>query len=84
MSQTYIATFFSHFDAVQFGRVAKDNGIDAKLMPVPRKISSSCGTGAQFILPDSANLAALITEGVDKIYSHDGQGYVLRHDADDE
>ena len=84
MSQTYIATFFSHFDAVQFSRVAKENGIDAKLMPVPRKISSSCGTGAQFILPDDATLVALITEGIDKIYSQDSQFYILCYDADSE
>ena len=40
----YIATFFSHFGAMSYCKSIKDKGISAKLMPVPRKVSSSCGT----------------------------------------
>lgn len=41
---TYIATFFSHFGAIRFKRECDAKGYDAKLMPVPRELSSSCGT----------------------------------------
>jgi len=44
----YIATFFSHYDALAFFNFLKGRGITAKLMPVPRKVSSSCGTCVSF------------------------------------
>jgi len=40
----YVATFFSHYDALTFFNAIKKNGIQAKLAPVPRKVSASCGT----------------------------------------
>ena len=40
----YIATFYSHFGAVLYYKALKKQGILAKQMPVPRKVSSSCGT----------------------------------------
>ena len=40
----YIATFYSHFGAISYSKALKNQGIPAKLMPVPRKVSSSCGT----------------------------------------
>ena len=40
----YIATFHSHFGALLYCKALKKQGIDAILSPVPRKISSSCGT----------------------------------------
>lgn len=45
---TYIATFYSHFGAIRFHRQLKAQGIDGTLMPVPRKVSSSCGTCVRF------------------------------------
>jgi len=44
---TYIATFFSHFGAVRFRKeldMAGIGGLTCTLMPVPRFLSSSCGT----------------------------------------
>jgi len=40
----YIATFYSHFGAMTYFKAIKKQSIVAKLMPVPRKVSSSCGT----------------------------------------
>lgn len=40
----YIATFFSHFGAMHCKKLCDRAGLPAKLMPVPRKLSSSCGT----------------------------------------
>lgn len=45
---TYIATFYSHFGAVRIKKDLARLGIEATLMPVPRALSSSCGTCAQF------------------------------------
>ncbi len=53
----YIATFSSHFDALTCFGALKEQGFDAKLMPVPRKVSASCGTCVSFhadFLPDTS------------------------------
>ena len=44
----YIATFYSHFGAVRFRRLCESRGLEAKMMPVPRNLSSSCGTCVRF------------------------------------
>ena len=45
---TYIATFFSHFGAIRFKKTCDGLGISARTMPVPRTLSSSCGTCTRF------------------------------------
>ncbi|WP_320130186.1 DUF3343 domain-containing protein [uncultured Sphaerochaeta sp.] len=44
----YYATFFTHFGAIQFREFAKKEQFDCTLMPVPRVLSSSCGTCARY------------------------------------
>ena len=44
----YIATFYSHFAAMTFKNELDQKEINAKLMPVPRLISSSCGTCVKY------------------------------------
>lgn len=43
-----IVTFHTTNHALTFEKMLKKKGIDVKLMPVPRQVSSSCGTAAQF------------------------------------
>lgn len=43
-----IVTFHTTNHALTFEKAMKENEIDVKLMPVPRQVSSSCGTAAQF------------------------------------
>lgn len=40
----YIATFFSHFGAIRFDRLCRQSNIVSRVMPVPRSLSSSCGS----------------------------------------
>lgn len=51
---TCIATFFSHFGAVRFKKDCDGRSWSARLMPVPRDLSSSCGTCVRYEgeLPD--------------------------------
>lgn len=59
----YIATFYSHFGAMRFKQ--ETPGISApRLMPVPRKLSSSCGTCVRFQGP------------ADFSFSHDASGEI--------
>ena len=43
-----IATFFSHFGAIRFKRFCEEKGWSARVMPVPRDLSSSCGTCVRY------------------------------------
>ena len=40
----YVATFHTHLSALMTSRNLKGIGVDARMMPVFRKLSSSCGT----------------------------------------
>lgn len=44
----YIATFHTHLAALTTARALGAEGIPAKMMPVPRKLSSSCGTCVRY------------------------------------
>lgn len=49
----YIATFFSHFGATRFKKNCIRQGHPAQVMPVPRSLSSSCGTCVKFSTTDN-------------------------------
>lgn len=75
---TYIATFFTHFGAIEFRRICASRGWEARLSPVPRTLSSSCGTCVYFetslpvtaatITEDTEQLVAVIEGGYQPIY----------------
>ena len=46
--KVFIATFHTHADAIVSSRALTTAGIAAKMMPVPRKLSSSCGTCVRY------------------------------------
>ena len=77
----YIATFHTHLSALMTSRSLTDLGIQARMMPVPRKLSSSCGT-CVFYLADDANLSAM-DEDVEAVYEKIGKDeYVLVMNSD--
>ena len=69
----YIATFHTHLSALMTSRSLTGLGIRAQMMPVPRKLSSSCGTCVRYIAPEP-NLDAMdedVEAGYEKIGSED-------------
>ena len=44
----YVATFHTHLAAMLTARALKGCGIPARMMPVPRRLSSSCGTCVRY------------------------------------
>ena len=78
---TYIATFYSHYGAIQFRRNCQAMNLSAEVMPVPRDLSSSCGTCVRFHaeadFPEK-------TEEVEQIVRVEPQGYVGIYHADEE
>lgn len=69
--ETYLATFFSHYGAIRFGRLLRECGIAHKLMPVPRQVSSSCGTCVQF----QTEKVPEIPEAVERLFRVADGGY---------
>lgn len=53
----YIATFHTHLSALMTCRSLTAGGIPARMMPVPRKLSSSCGTCVRYEAADACLFA---------------------------
>ena len=79
---TFIATFCSHFGAIRFKKLCQKAGWKAQVMPVPRDLSSSCGTCVRYegtaLCPD-----AKMPEEVEQIVEVMENGYICRHRAAD-
>lgn len=75
----YIVTFYSHFGAVHFKKVCQSMHLEAKMMPVPRNLSSSCGTCVKFWGEDPCP-GGVYTEEVEQAVRVMPDGYeVLYH-----
>ena len=77
----YIATFYSHYGAVSFKRHCEKRGFAATLMPVPRNLSSSCGTCVRFtaekeplpeINEELEQIVEVMKDGYKKVFQTDG------------
>lgn len=78
---TFIATFFSHFGAIRYLHLCKEAGYPAKLMPVPRNLSSSCGTCVRYMGSQFCPVQT-IPEETEQIVEESSEGYVLRYRAE--
>ena len=66
----YIATFHTHLSALMTSRALAALGVRAQMMPIPRKLSSSCGTCVRYMAEDP-NLDAM-DEDVEGVYEKIG------------
>ena len=66
----YIATFHTHLSALMTSRALTNLGVCAQMMPVPRKLSSSCGTCVRY-MADQPHLDAM-DEDVEGVYEKIG------------
>ena len=73
-NEAYIATFHTHFGTLTFHKKLKGLGDNAVMMPVPRKLSASCGTCVQFSLPFDP---AWADEDLEAVYLHADGNYRL-------
>ena len=48
----YVATFHTHLAALRTFRALEALGVEARMAPVPRRLSSSCGTCVRFLGPE--------------------------------
>lgn len=71
----YIATFHTHLAALMTCRNLNGKGVKAAMMPVPRKLSASCGTCVSY-QADSPLLEQMDTD-VERVFAVDGDSYTL-------
>lgn len=73
----YLVTFHTNFDANLFSRKAKPFG-KAQMKPVPRQLSSSCGTCVVFEPAEGDQMPeALSALSFEKVYRLSGSDYEL-------
>ena len=71
----FIATFYSQYGAVQFLKHARKHHIPCRLAPVPRVLSSSCGTCAHFTSDDWD--PGFVMKDLETIYRTTEAGYEI-------
>jgi len=72
----FVATFHTHLAALRSCNALKKMGIpDARLAPVPRKLSSSCGTCAMYQGEDP--MLSCMDSDVEAVYRCLEDGYEL-------
>ncbi len=69
----YLATFFTHSGAVKYKSYLKKHAIPVELMPVPRKLSSSCGIAARFEY--DGEMSSMISEDIEALFVVEGKDY---------
>ena len=70
----YIATFYSHFEAVRFKKICDRVGMKARMMPVPRDLSSSCGTCVRYEGDDPCP-GGIYYEEIEQVVEKTDSGY---------
>ena len=71
----YIATFHTHLAALRSSRSLSGRGIAAQMTPVPRKLSSSCGTCVRYEA-ETPELSPLDRD-TEAVYADEGGRYSL-------
>lgn len=66
----YIATFYTHSGAIKYSKYLSSINVTSETMPVPRKLSSSCGICVKF--NTSLNISSIVSEDIEKIFAIDG------------
>jgi Protein of unknown function (DUF3343). len=77
----YIGLFYTNSSAIKFAKFLKRSNYDGELIPLPRKLTSSCGMGVKFHF--TGNLSAIISEEIEKIYAVQGNQYELVYRAEE-
>lgn len=71
----YLVTFYTHFAALRSQKNLAAAGISGKLSPVPRQLSSSCGTCLRYE-GEGADLELLAADW-EAVYRETEEKYVL-------
>ena len=73
--EDYIATFHTHLAALRSCRALTKAGAPARMAPVPRALSSSCGTCVFYRA--AGPLEECMDRDLEAVYRHEGGEYAL-------
>ena len=77
----YIVLFYTNSSAIKFAKFLKSSNYVGELIPLPRKLTSSCGMGVKFHF--TGDLSAIISDDIEKIYAVQGNQYELVYRSED-
>lgn len=77
----YIATFHTHLSALLTFETLRGRGVEARMMPVPRALSSSCGTCVRYTAPYACQ--DLLDRDWEAVYGCRGEDYTCLYTAED-
>lgn len=76
----YVATFHTHLSAMLTCQTLQDNAITARMTPVPRALSSSCGTCVRYEAADPCR--NLLDIDLEAVYEEQDGSYGLLFSSD--
>ena len=76
-----VATFHTHLSALMTERALKKAGFTARMAPVPRQLSSSCGTCVFYTAPDLCR--DCLDEDAERVYRIVEDGFELKLDFEE-
>ncbi|MEG1917286.1 MAG: DUF3343 domain-containing protein [Oscillospiraceae bacterium] len=79
--EQYLATFHTHLAALRTDRSLRALGLGSRMTPVPRKLSSSCGTCVRYEAAEPC-LAQMDTDVEGVYHLLGGDDYELLHQND--
>ena len=71
----YVATFHTHLAALRSCRALAGAGVEARMAPVPRSLSSSCGTCVLYA--GASPMEERMDRDLEAVYRREGRSYRL-------
>jgi len=71
----FLATFYTHFAAQSFHRNLASHAATGRMMPVPRRLSASCGTCVMFEIPNP-DFMPLLVEDTEEVFRVEEGEYI--------
>ncbi|MEF9951853.1 MAG: DUF3343 domain-containing protein [Clostridium sp.] len=71
----YVAVFFTHSGAIRYDKYLKSIGVESILLPVPRRLSSSCGIGTRFNYNE--NIESIVCDDINKVFTYNSGAYEM-------
>lgn len=71
----FVATFYTHLSAMLTCRAMQAAGFSARMAPVPRALSSSCGTCVFYAAPEPRE--DLLDQDTERVYEVQNGAYAL-------
>ena len=78
--QQYLATFHTHLSAMLSCQALQSEGLTARMTPVPRALSSSCGTCVRYTA--GGDQRRLLDRDLEAVYRDDDGTYTLVYQSE--